>query len=115
MARKAARKGRAVLEGVQLEEATIETCFLDFPNDTEEAVQAGLKKWCDGEGTKPPTWEVLVKSMEYAQIAQQDIDGLKNALQGVLIEVHVCDVVADTMCAWTWFPKSVPCSMYIPT
>ena len=82
VSRKAAGKERAVLEGVGLDEATIEACFSDHRN-VEEVVQAGLVKWRDGQGAphkQPPTWEVLISAMEYARIAQSHIEELKEKL-----------------------------------
>ena len=73
VSRKAATKGRAVLEGVGLVTETIDACFSSHPLD-EEAVQAGLTRWCGGQGRQPPTWEVLISAMEYAKIAQQHIE-----------------------------------------
>ena len=77
VSRTAADNGRAVLEGVGLHTATIRPCFEDHPRNTEAAVQAGLTKWIEGTGCQPPTWEVLLDAMEYAQIGQQHIQNLK--------------------------------------
>ena len=79
VSRRAADKGRAVLEGVGLDATTIQTCFEDNPRNIEEVVQNGLTKWSKGQGL-PPTWQVLCESMEYAEIGQQHIQGLKTAL-----------------------------------
>ena len=79
VSRNAAGKGRAVLEGIRLDSATIEACFQNNPLNTEEAVQAGLVRWKDGQGL-PPTWGVLVDAMDYAGVAQQHIQGLKAKL-----------------------------------
>ena len=79
VSRRAAGKGRAVLEGVGLDAPTIAACFSAHPQK-EEAVQEGLTRWCGGKGFQPPTWEVLVDAMDYAEIAQQDIQSLKTAL-----------------------------------
>ena len=79
VSRKAAGKGRAVLEGVRLDSDTIESCFQSNPLNEEGAVQAGLIRWKDGQG-RSPTWKVLVEAMEYAEVAQQHIVGLKAAL-----------------------------------
>ena len=62
--------GRAVLEGVWLDAATIESCFRNNPLDEEAAVQAGLVKWVEGTGRQPPTWGALLEAMEDAEIAQ---------------------------------------------
>ena len=80
ISKRAAGKGRAVLEGVGLDAATIEACFRNNPLDEEAAVQAGLTKWVEGKGCQPPTWNVLLEAMEYAEIPQQDINDLKASL-----------------------------------
>ena len=79
VSRKAAGKARAVLEGVGLDSGTIEAFFQSNPLNEEGAVQAGLIRWKDGQGL-PPTWEVLIEAMDYAEIAQQHIDDLKKKL-----------------------------------
>ena len=79
VSRNSAGKGRAVLEGVELDSDTIQACFQSNPLNDEEAVQAGLIKWKDGQGL-PPTWEVLIEAMDYAKVAQQHIVGLKKKL-----------------------------------
>ena len=80
VSKKAAGKGKAVLEGVWLDAATIEACYRSNPRDEEAAVQAGLTKWVEGKGCQPPTWKVLLEAMEYAEIPQQDINDLKTFL-----------------------------------
>ena len=80
VSRKAAGKGRAVLEGVGLCTTTIDACFCSHPRDEEEAVQAGLVKWSGGLGLQPPTWQVLLEAMTFAQIAQEHVQGLKEKL-----------------------------------
>ena len=83
VSRKAAGKARAVLEGVGLDTPTTDACFSAHPLNDEETVQAGLVKWKEGEGLlqkQPPTWKVLVSAMEYAGIAQQHIEELKEKL-----------------------------------
>lgn len=79
VSRKAADKGIAVLEGVGLDAPTIAACFSASQNE-EGAVQEGLTKWRGGKGFQPPTWGVLIEAIEYAQIEQQAIDGLKKEL-----------------------------------
>ena len=81
VSRTAAKKGRAVLEGVGLRSHAIDACFSDHPLDEEEAVQAGLTKWSGGQSDEPPTWKVLIEAMEYARIAQQHIEDLKEKLR----------------------------------
>ena len=80
VSRNAASKGRAVLEGVGLSAETIEACFNSHPLNEEEAVQAGLTQWSGGQGLQPPTWEVLIEAMEYAQIAEKHETALKEKL-----------------------------------
>lgn len=80
VSRNAAGKGKPVLEGVGLDAPTIAMCFNDNPLKEEAAVQAGLTKWVEGKGIQPPTWEVLLTAMEYAEIGKQPIDGLKAGL-----------------------------------
>ena len=79
VSRKAAGKEKAVLEGVGLDNAAIETQFRNNPNNVEEAVQSGLIAWSRGY-YKEPTWEVLLGAMEHARIEQQHIQGLKAEL-----------------------------------
>ena len=85
VSRQAAKKARALLEGVGLHTEAIDTCFCNHSNDVEEAVQAGLIKW--SQIYKTPTWEVLHEAMEHAQIAQVHVYGLKKelGLLGVLL------------------------------
>jgi len=80
ISRRAAGNGRAVLEGVGLDAPTIVACFTAHPLNEEGAVQEGLTNWCGGKGVQPPTWRVLVEAIEYANIAQQDIEALRSAL-----------------------------------
>ena len=88
VSRKAAKKGRAVLEGVGLPTFAIDTCFSSHPLDEEGAVQEGLTKWSGGQGRQPPTWQVLLGAMTYAQIAQEHVQELKDKLaQGMLLTI----------------------------
>ena len=80
MSRKAANKVEAILEGVGLDTPTINACFTAHPLNAENAVQTGLTKWTEGQGTQPPTWSLLIEAMKYARIPQQDIAALKKAL-----------------------------------
>ena len=86
VSRNAATKGRAVLEGVGLLTETIDACFSSHPLDEEGAVQASLTRWSGGQGRQPPTWQVLLEAMTFAQIAQEHVQGLKKTLgvQGTL-------------------------------
>ena len=80
VSRKAASKGRAVLEGVGLDSSKIEACFNSNPLKEEEAVQTGLIRWSEGQGYKLPTWAALLDAMKYAKLAQQDIQDLEEKL-----------------------------------
>ena len=84
ISRRAAGNGKAVLEGVGLDAPTIAACFAAQPLNEEGAVQEGLTKWCGGAGFQPPTWRVLVEAIEFAHIAQQDIEALKKELSADL-------------------------------
>ena len=80
VSKKAAGKADTVLEGVGLDVTTIKACETAHPLNDERIVQAGLIKWLGGKGTQPPTWNVLIDAMDYAEIAQQDIGKLKQKL-----------------------------------
>ena len=80
MSRKAAGKGRSVLEGLKLDSATIDTLIVNNPDDMESAVQAGLIKWSGGQG-RPPTWHVLYEAMTEARMEAKGINSLKQALK----------------------------------
>ena len=86
ISRRAAGKGRAVLEGVGLDAPTIAACFTAHPLNEEGAVQEGLTKWCGGKGVQPPTWRVLVEAIAFAEIAQQDIEALRSALSSSCLQ-----------------------------
>ena len=75
----AARKGRAILEGVGLPAVVRDMCYTNHPLDEEEAVQSGLIRWRNGSGNSP-TWTVLLESMTYAEIGVQHIKKLKEEL-----------------------------------
>ena len=94
VSRVAAGKGRAVLEGVWLDAATIEACFRSNPQDEEAAVQAGLTKWVEGKGRQPPTWEALIEAMEDAEIGPEHFQRLKTDLG--LLKVHMCVIEAGS-------------------
>ena len=80
VSRKAAGKGGSVLEGLELDPATIDTLIKNNPDDMESTVQAGLIKWSGGQG-RPPTWQVLCKAMTEARMDVPDINSLKQALK----------------------------------
>ena len=80
VSRKAASKGKAVLEGLWLEPPMIAACFKDNPRDVEAAVQAGIIKWTEGRGRQPPTWETILVAMDYAGIGQQYVRNLRKEL-----------------------------------
>ena len=122
VSRKAAGKGRAVLEGVGLDSETIDACFNG--SNEEEAVQAGLIKWCGGRGYQLATWGVLFAAMEYAQLAQQHVHDLKkeSGLFGMQYVTDVCVCVCECTCVHAystsvgimhvqWVSKSVECNV----
>ena len=81
VSKKAAGRAKAVLEGLGFDVTTIKACETAHPLNEEEIVQDGLIRWCGGSaGTQPPTWNVLIEAMDYAEIAQQDIGELKQKL-----------------------------------
>ena len=88
VSRRAAGNGRAVLEGVGLYAPTIATCFTAHPMNEAAAVQEGLTKWCEGHGTQPPTWDMLIDAMAYAEFAQQEIHDLKLELGRSGMSLH---------------------------
>ena len=70
-----------------LDVGRINMCFNAHPYNEEEAVQEGLTYWIEGAGFQPPTWKVLLDSMNYAGLAQRHIDNLQADLgvtEGVL-------------------------------
>ena len=81
VSRNASRKGSAVLEGLWLDTPVIDKCHGDNPLNEEAAVQAGIIEWIGGKGCQPPTWEVLLEAMDFAQIAQQHIHSLRKDLR----------------------------------
>ena len=89
--RKAAGKASAALEGVGLNAPTIKACFTAHPSNHEEIVQDRLTGWCGGSaGTHPPTWDVLINAMKYAEI-DQHIEDLKTSLnQPAVTEGMLC-------------------------
>ena len=75
----AAGKGRAILEGIGLPSEMRDVCYINNPSNVEEAIQCGLLKWKNGSGDSP-TWAVLLKAMEYGEIAVQHITKLKEEI-----------------------------------
>ena len=119
---KAAGKANAVLEGVGLNTPTIKACFTAHPLNDEEIVQDGLTRWSGGEGTQSPTWGVLISAMKYAKIDQQDIEGLKTALNQPAVTEGMlslpCGVLlAVTVTVWghcgAFLGLHVPYSIYL--
>ena len=76
---RAAGKGKAVLDALCLSADTINACFINNPLN-EEAVQAGVTAWVEGQGTQPPTWGTLLAAMETAGVGQMHILDLKEKL-----------------------------------
>ena len=79
VSRNAAKKGRAVLEGVGLSSVRSNMCYTNHSANEEEAVQTGLIEWRNGGGNSP-TWAVLVNAMEHAEIPVPLITKLKEEL-----------------------------------
>ena len=77
MSRRSAEKGRAVLEKLGFDAATIRACYGRHPLNEEEAVQDGLIKWSESDH---PTWKMLLNAMEYAGIEQTHCQGLRKEL-----------------------------------
>ena len=77
---RAAGKGKAVLDALGLSADSSKACFNNHPGNEEEAVQAGLTKWVEGQGKQPPTWGVLLAAMEREGTMSQHIGGLKKDL-----------------------------------
>ena len=87
VSRKAAGKGRAVLEALGLDAEVVDMSYCDNPRSEEAAVQAGLLKWVGSHGA---TWEVLIGAMEHGGIAVQHIDKLKEELlKGVCMYFYI--------------------------
>ena len=77
VSRKAAGKGRALLEVLLCDATEVERCFRDNPLNEVEAVQTGLIKWMGGRvDHQPPTWEVLLASMDFAKFDKQHVQSL---------------------------------------
>ena len=97
VSRKAAGKGKAVLEGVGLDAHVINACFCDNPGCEEEAVHTGLQKWIlEGQGSQPATWEVLLDAMKHAFIGIPHIQSLRKLLG--LPKVHTNRMWLACMC-----------------
>ena len=79
VSRNVAWKGMAVLKGIGLPTEAILLCYRDCFLNEVEAVQMGLIKWREGGGHSP-TWTVLLKAMECAEIPVQHIMKLKEEL-----------------------------------
>ena len=90
VSRGAADKAWALLEGVGLDAPTIEECFSAHPLNVEEAVQDGLIRWCEGQGTYFTTWTTLLDAMENALFVQQNVQGLKEELGTLFVCICVC-------------------------
>ena len=109
VSRTAAGCGRAVLEGVGLSHETIQMCYNKSSQNEEEAIQSGLLKWRDGKGDSP-TWEVLIETMEYAEIGLQHIKEMKREL----FKGTVCQLIGQacppTICV-VGFPKRHMCPL----
>ena len=103
----AAGNGRAILEGIGLTSEMRDVCYINNPLNVEEAIQCGLLKWKEGSGNSP-TWAVLLKAMEYAEIAVQHITKLKEEiLKGHFLN-HKCFIMFYTVvCPSCWQPSAL--------
>ena len=93
---------------------TIRACYGRHPLEEEESVQDGLIKWAEGHHSYSPTWKTLLGAMEYAGVAQQHCQGLRNELYQKLIGgclclcvyayacVNVCVHVCRPACVWMY-------------
>ena len=97
MSRNTAGKGRALLEGLELDYRRIQDCFSANPLNEEEAVQQGLTYWIEDEGIQPPTWKVLLEAMDYAAISIHHIQNLRTDLGVTEGMLSMCSCV---MCVW---------------
>ena len=97
VSRSAYGKGRAVLERLQLDAPTIRACVAAHPLNEEEAVQVGLTRWCEGKGTQPATWRVLIEAMQYVGIGVQHILNLIDSLALLGMLLYVCMLVYGVM------------------
>ena len=79
-----------MLEGIGLASETIRACYGRHPLDEEEAVQDGLIKWVEGHHGSSTTWRMLLTAMEYAGVAQNHCQGLRDKLYQKLIGRCVC-------------------------
>ena len=79
-----------MLEKIGLAPETIRACYGRHPLEEEEAVQDGLIKWAEGHRGSSPTWRVLLTAMEYAGVAQQHCQGLRDELYQKLTGKSVC-------------------------
>ena len=81
VSRKAAGKGRALLEALLCDAAKVEKCFEDNSLNEERAVQTGLVKWMGGRvDGQPPTWKVLLEAMDFAEFDKQHVQSLSKDL-----------------------------------
>ena len=85
VSRRAAGRGKAILEFLGLDTEMIDLCYQDNPRNEEEAVQDGLKKWRAKQSDRC-TWQVLLDAMQFAGIAQQHctelVEELHQMMQG---------------------------------
>ena len=81
VSRKAAGKGRVLLEVLLCDAAEVEKCFEDNSQNEERAVQTGLVKWMGGRvDHQPPTWKVLLEAMDFAKFDKQHVQSLSKDL-----------------------------------
>ena len=92
VSKQGAGKGKAILECLELTREQIQLCYQSNPLNEVEAIQDGLHKWSETHRDRC-TWEVLLKAMADADIAQQHCRELVE-------ELHSMDAV------WVRLPLS---------
>ena len=83
VSRRAAGRGKAILEFIGLDTEIIDLCYQDNPRNEEEAIQDGLKRWIAKQGDHC-TWQVLFDAMKFANIAQQHCTELVGELHQMM-------------------------------
>ena len=85
VSRRAAGKGKSILEWLGLTSQEIKLCYQNNPLNEEEAIQDGLEKWRETHGDHC-TWQAVIEAMKFAGIAQQHcselVEELHQRMQG---------------------------------
>ena len=82
ISRQCAGNGKAILECLELTREQIQSCYQSNPLNEVEAIQDGLHKWKETHGDRC-TWQVLLKAMTDADIAQQHCRELAEELHSM--------------------------------